>query len=212
VTEPAAPLASNYHNGEAGAVAFTDMYTVKGAKVSITARSTASAEDVCRAIDALVAGMKYANSKYGWDTVRPGAAPVTTPAAPKADPAAQTAANAGNPQMAAAIQSQGEAVPPSKKGVPYKTLELDIFEVLPQPDNKTSIKFYGTGDDYARISVNKWSVENANALMKHVLSNDMSQAGRYTLPVVVYYTDGKAFTMKDGKTGNYKDVEHVRPR
>lgn len=134
-------------------------------------------------------------------------------AAPQPDPAAKIALEEGNKQMAQEIQVQATAVPPSRKGVDvsYQIIDVDIVEVLPQPDGKTTLKFYGTSDKYPRVSVNKWKVEAANGLMKHVTSEDMGKAAKYTLKCRVYYTDGSSYQTTNGETRHYKDVEHIRP-
>jgi len=87
-------------------------------------------------------------------------------------------------------------VPPSRKGanVAYQTFDADIVEVLPQPDNKVTLAFYGKDDKYPRVKVNKWKVEAANGLMKHVTSEDMGKAAKYSLRCRVYWTDGAAYT------------------
>jgi hypothetical protein len=137
--------------------------------------------------------------------VRPPAA-----AAPQPDPAAKIAQEEGHREMAAELQAQAQAVPLSRKGLPYKTFDAAIVEVLPQPD-KVTISFYGDGRKYPDCKVNKWKVEQANGLMKHVTAETMDKPAKYTLACRVYYTDGAQYTKPDGTTGNYKDIEHVRP-
>ena len=132
-------------------------------------------------------------------------------ASPQPDPAARIATEEGNPQMAAELQAQATAVPASKKGVPYKTFDAATVEVLPQPDGRVTVSFYGDGRKYPDCKINKWKVEQANGLMKHVTSEPMDKPAKYTLACRVYYTDGAQYTKPDGTTGNYKDVEHVRP-
>jgi hypothetical protein len=152
----------------------------------------------------------WAMSEYQMSVEKP--MPPTAPA-PLPDKAAAIALEAGNTQMARELQASAEALPPSRKGadVPYQTVDADIVEVLPQPDGKTTLKFYGANDKYPRISVNKWKIEAANGLMKHVTSEDMGRAAKYSLSCRVYFTDGSAYTTTNGETRHYKDVEHVRP-
>jgi hypothetical protein len=59
--------------------------------------------------------------------------------------------------------------------------------------------------------VNKWPWEGATGLLRHVTSADVAKPATLSLKCRVYYTLGKQFTLDNGKTGNYKDVHHVRP-
>lgn len=156
-------------------------------------------------------GINKAKALIQYNGGKPAGHRATPAAAPQPDPAAKIALEEGNKQMAAEMQEQAVAVPPSRKGAPYQTVDVDIVEVLPQPDNKTTLKFYGANDKYPRVSVNKWKIEAANGLMKHVTSEDMSKAAKYHLKCRVYYTDGSAYQTTEGETRHYKDVEHVRP-
>jgi hypothetical protein len=110
------------------------------------------------------------------------------------------------------MQAENAVVPPSRKGenVPYLTMDLDVFEVLPQPDNRVTIAFYGVSDRYPRLKINKWPLDRARALMAHVTNDDISQPTKKSLPVRVYYTTGKEKTPGSGQF--WEDVEHVRPR
>jgi hypothetical protein len=159
-----------------------------------------------RQIEKTIAGITDIGGKPV--TVRPTAAQP-----PATDPAAKIAMEEGNKELAAELQKIAAEVPPSRKGADakYQITEAAVVEVLPQPDEKVTIKFYGDGDKYPRVAVNKWRIEAATGLMKYVTSEPMSKAGKYTLSCRVYWTEGNAFTKEDGSTGHYKDVEHVRP-
>ena len=191
---------------EAGGIAFMTLYSKTGAAVNLTARATGPKE----ALRELIEAVTWAMGEYSMSTDKP-----MPPAAsePKKDPIVRIAEEEGDPVAAATIQAQVSAVPPSRKGadVPYQTFDADIVEVLPQPDGKTTLAFYGANDKYPRVKVSKWKNDAANGLMKHVTSEDMGTAAKYSLHCRVYWTEGAAFTTKDGKPGNYKDVEHVRP-
>lgn len=191
---------------EAGGIAFTTIYTKTGLPINVTAR----AHDPKGAIKELVESIIWAMGEYEMSTDRP--MPPQAPA-PLPDKAAAIALEAGNKELAKQLQDSAVDLPPSRKGadVSYQTVDVDIVEVLPQPDNKVTLKFYGASDKYPRVSVNKWKVESANGLMKHVTSEDMSKAAKYSLKCRVYFTDGSAYTTTEGETRHYKDVEHVRP-
>lgn len=128
-------------------------------------------------------------------------------AAPQPDPAAKIAQEAGNKQMAQELQTQAEAVPAPPDGKLWQFYEADIVKVLPQPDDRVTIEFWGTGRKFPDLKVVKWKLDSANGLMKHVTSEPMSKAAEYKLRCRVYYTNGKEF--EAGKF--YKDVAHVRP-
>jgi len=101
--------------------------------------------------------------------------------------------------------------PEPPDGKSWITFDADLVKVLPQPDNKTTLEFYQAGRQFAGVKVNKWKVENANGLMKHVTSEPMDKAAEYKLHCRVFYTEGKEGTTADGKKFHYKDVSHVRP-
>jgi hypothetical protein len=126
--------------------------------------------------------------------------------APQPDPAAKIALEADNKQMAKELQTEYEAVPPAPDGKQWQTYQADIVKVLPQPDNRVTLEFWGAGRKYPDLKVVKWKLESANGLMKHVTSEPMDKAAEYKLACVVYYTHGKEF--EPGKF--YKDVAHVR--
>ena len=90
-----------------------------------------------------------------------------------------------------------------------------FVKILPQPDNKVTIEFYGKDrkqphNDYPELKVNKWDVAQAAGLMKHVTSADVSKAAEFSLNCSVYWLEGKEYTTKDGGKGHYKNVSHVR--
>ena len=196
----------NYQLPEAGGIAFATIYSKTGVPINVTARATTPKEAIKNLMDSIV----WAMEEYGMTVEKPLPPPAAAPIPPK-DVA--IALEEGNQELAEQFASEAAEVPPSKKGdVLYQTIDADVVEVLPQPDGKTTIKFYGAGDKYPRVSVNKWKIASANGLMKYVTSEDMGKAGRYTIKCRVYYTDGSAYTTTDGETRHYKDVEHVRPR
>lgn len=191
---------------EAGGIAFMTVY-INGQPVNVTAR----AGNPYDALAGLQAAVILAKDGLGISTEKPS---LPTAQPPRPDAAAIIASEAGNAELAEKFQQQVDAPPPpSRKGadVPYKIFDASIVEVLPQPDDKTTLCFYGDGDKYPRIKVSKWRVEAANGLMKYVTAESMAVAKKYALPCRVYYTDGQPYTTTDGKTGKYKDVEHVRP-
>ena len=174
-------------------------------KLQLTTRHQASTEKIVNDFLATIGALRLIRETYPKPTL-----PAAT--APKQDAAVTIALDEGNPQMAAEIQAAGAAVPPSRKGagVIYQTFDADIVEVLPQPDEKVTICFYGTNDKYPRVKVNKWKLAAADGLMKHVTSESMGKPAKYTLRCRVYYTDGAEYHTDNG-SGHYKDIEHVRP-
>jgi hypothetical protein len=197
----------NYQLPEAGGIAFATIYSKTGVPINVTARAITPKDAIKSLMDSIV----WAMGEYDMTVEKP-----LPPAAAAPLPTKDVAIvlEEGNKELAKQLAESAVELPPSRKGpdVKYQTIDADIVEVLPQPDGKTTIKFFGANDKYPRIAVNKWKIESANGLMKYVTSEDMGKAGRYTIKCRVYYTDGSAYTTTDGETRHYKDVEHVRPR
>lgn len=103
-----------------------------------------------------------------------------------------------------------ELEPPA--GKQWITFDADILKVLPQPEGKVTLEFYRSGQKYAGVKVNKWKVDAAQGLLKHVTSSKVTEPAQYDLRCRVYYTEGKEGKTEDGKVFHYKDVSHVRPR
>ena len=191
---------------EAGGIAFTTIYSKTGVPINVTARAFSTKDAIKELMDSIV----WAMGEYEMSVEKP-LPPAANAPLPTKDVA--IALQAGNKELAKQLQDSAAAVPPSRKGadVAYSTIDVDIVEVLPQPDGKTTVKFYGASDKYPRAQVNKWKVEAANGLMKHVTSEDMGKAAKYSIRCRVYYTQGAAFTNQNGEIKHYLDVEHVRP-
>ena len=191
---------------EAGGIAFCTIYSKTGVPINVTARAFNTKDAIKDLMDSVV----WAMGEYDMSVEKPLPPSASAPL-PTKDVA--IAMEAGNKELAKQLADSAAEVPPSRKGadIQYQTLDADIVEVLPQPDGRTTLKFYGANDKYPRVSVNKWRIEQANGLMKHVTNEDMSKAAKYSLKCRVYFTDGSAYTKPDGTSGNYKDVEHVRP-
>lgn len=192
-----------------GAWLITRVFSKSGVSIDVKASGT----NTVAAIEDLYKGVAYGVEHYGWQ-VEPPKAPAAPP--PKPDAAAKLVAEEGNQEMAAELEAAALEVPPPPKGKEWQTADCVFLEILPQPDEKVTLKFYGNSrkqphDDFPAITVNKWAWEQAQGLLKHVTTADVSKAATFTLPCRVYYTLGKAYTRPDGTTGNYKDVAHVRP-
>lgn len=141
-------------------------------------------------------------------------APTAPPPTP--DPAARIAQEAGNAPLSAELQAQANEVPAPPGDQAWQITECVFVKILPQPDDKVTIEFYGNDkkqphNDYPGVKVNKWKSEQAAGLMKYVTSADISKAAEFSLPCKVYWTEGKEYTKPDGSTGRYKNVAHVRP-
>lgn len=186
----------------------------------------APASDTCKWVDAggfehmttirawSVAGMSTQIAEFYADVTTAGGKPAgqfPTAAPPRTDPAAKAAAEAGNPALAEQLASDAIAVPDASNGKAWITFDATTVNVLPQPDGRTTLEFYGAGQKYPGVKVNKWPVENCSGLMKHVTSEDMAKAARYDLHCRVYYTEGKEGKTTEGKVFHFKDVGHVRP-
>jgi hypothetical protein len=141
-----------------------------------------------------------------------GEKPVASPPAVSAP--VRIAKEEGNAPLAQATAQAEEEVPAPPAGKEWIIFAANSVKVLPQPDNKVTLEFYADGKKFPGVKVNKWKIENANGLMKHVTSEDMAKAADYKLDCLVYYTEGAEGKMvgTDGveKKFHYKDVAHVR--
>ncbi len=106
-------------------------------------------------------------------------------------------------------------VGPIPDGKEWQTMDIETVESIPQPGDVINIIFYKAGHTKPDLKCQKWKIERAAGLMKHVTNADMSKPWKAVCACRVYYTIGKAFTYNDPntgelKSGNYKDVAHVR--
>jgi hypothetical protein len=192
---------------EAGGVAFATLYSQTGAAYNVTTRHNTA----WQALEELVRTVRVAGLVLNMTTSKADHLPAAS--APAIPTPQRIALEEGNKTMATELHAADVALPPSRKGanVPYQAIQATTVKVLPQPDGKTTIEFYGDGRKYPDVKVNKWKVEAAAGLMKHVTAEPMDKAGEYKLPCVVYYTEGNEYTKPDNTQAHYKDVEHVRP-
>lgn len=137
-------------------------------------------------------------------------------AAPQPDPAAKAALEAGNKQLAAELQTQGEAVPAAPNGQAWNTVDVNEVRIEPKADGFVSVEFWQTGRKYAEEYV-KWKPENVKALLRHIMTVPVSDDGTIkpailSCPCRVYFTLGKEKTGPNAKPGSrWHDVAHVRP-
>jgi hypothetical protein len=198
-----------YPQNPTGAWIITRMFSASGVSIDVKASGTT----VEAAIDDLCIGIKHGMEKYGWQAELPKAplAPL-----PKPDVAVKIAAEEGNQELAAELAEDILGVPEPPKGKTWELFDAVFVRYLPQPDEKCTLEFFGNDkkipyNDYPTVKVNKWPWEGVSGLMKHVTSHDPSQAGEFSLPCRVYWTEGKEYTTPAGYKGHYKNVAHVRP-
>ena len=187
---------------EAGGIAFATLY-LDGLPINLTARATNPYD----AISGLALAIRLSGKALHTTTEKP--LPPQA-AAPKSDPAAD-AVRKDNPAMAAELEAGYNEVPPAPAGKEWITADIDRMTVVPQPDDKVTLEFYEGDKKWPSCKINKWKIADAQALMKHVTSADLSKAANLTVHCKVYWVEGKEFTMPDGKTGHYKNVSHCRP-
>jgi hypothetical protein len=183
---------------EAGGIAFATCY-VHGVPVNVTAR----ANNAYDAINALWHALDLAHKALPMEFEKP--------LPPQAPPPAKSAPNEPVYTNVADPFSDNPEVPPPPTGKEYIVFDADKLVILPQPDEKVTLEFYAGSDKYPKVKVNKWPWEGATGLLRHVTSADVAKPATLTLKCRVYYTLGKQFTLDNGKTGNYKDVHHIRP-
>ena len=187
---------------EAGGVAYCTVYSSKGVAVNLTSRGVTpvdAAESLIDAITILSPRYKLSPEK----SLPQAAAPVQNPSAKSI--MQETAGSGGS------VVATGEPVYEDVEFDGASVFNADIVKVLPQPDNKVTIEFWGAGRKYAELFANKWKLDAAQGLMNRVTSEPMSKAAEYRLPCRVYYKLGKEYTNKKGEKSHYKDVVAVRP-
>ena len=141
--------------------------------------------------------------------------PAPQPAPPPVPSMALEAVKDGTPEAQAAVKAVVEGVGDPPAGKEWQTVDICFVKILPQPGELVNIEFYGNShkqphDDFPEVKVNKWKYEQAAGLMKHVTSASIKEANEFALPCRVFYTIGKEYQKKDGSTGNYRDIGHVR--
>lgn len=134
---------------------------------------------------------------------------VSTPAPPPAtNGAAAIVREEGNGHLAEHIEETAARVPEPPAGKVWHTIDAARVVVKPEPDNRVTLEFYESGHKWPDIKANKWKMEQARGLLKHVTSHDPEKAADLSLACRVYYTDGKE---KNDKPGEFwKDIGHVR--
>lgn len=187
---------------EAGGICFCTVF-MNGIPLNVTARAATPFD----AINSLHMSLKLAKRAFGLELEKP--LPPQAPA-PKPDPAAEVVRN-DNPALAKQFEADVLEVPDPPKGKTWEIFEADRLVILPQPDEKVTLEFYAGTDKYPKVKVNKWPWEGAQGLLRHVTSADVSKPAILSCKCKVYWTEGKQFTMDNGKTGHYKDVAHIRP-
>lgn len=143
-------------------------------------------------------------TKNGWKFNAPTPAPPPTP-----NGAAAIVREEGNGQAADHIETEAARVPEPPAGKVWHTIDAARVVVKPEPDNRVTLEFYESGHKWPDIKANKWKMDQARGLLKHVTSHDPEKAADLSLACRVYYTDGKE---KNDKPGEFwKDIAHVRP-
>jgi len=190
--------------------------------VETTIARALSPDDYERHIKATISAMQLVIG-LGGKANPVGAAAYSTPAAPPPETkAVAIARQAGGNEAAAAVQEALADIPQGE----YETLDAVRLLVIPQPENRVTLEFYGERQKFPGVKANKWKLDLARALLKHVMNTDkvfveangqtVVQALDLTVACRVYYKLGKEYSYVDKqtgapKTGHYKDVEHVRP-
>ena len=192
---------------EAGGIAFMTLYTPHGAPINLTARS-----HTCQgALQELLNTVKWAMDEYKMTTTRSETLPSAQSPAIPADQ--KIALEEGNKALAQELHQAASDVPAAPAGKQWLVVDADIVKILPQPDGKVTLEFWGDGKQFPTIKVNKWKQDDAAGLMKHVMSNSMATAAEVRCPCKVYYLEGKqGGTTSDGKPWFWKNISHVRPR
>lgn len=137
--------------------------------------------------------------KNGWKFK---AGPVSAPP-PKSAPVEQESPVADGDTPQANIPS----LPDGYKA--WLTIVAARVVVKPEPGDMVTVEFYAAGHKWPDIKANKWKVERAQGLLKHVTSHDVRKPADMSLACTVYYLNGKEKADKPGEF--WKDVYHVRP-
>lgn len=142
-------------------------------------------------------------TKNGWKFKVATPAPPPTP-----NGAAAIVREEGNGHLAAHIEAEAERIPDPPAGKVWHTIDAARVVIKPEPDSRVTLEFYESGHKWPDIKANKWKMDQARGLLKHVTSHDPKEAADLSLACRVYYTDGKE---KNDKPGEFwKDIAHVR--
>jgi hypothetical protein len=186
---------------EAGGIAFATLY-LDGLPINLTARATNPYD----AISGLALAIRLSGKALHTTTEKP--LPPQAPA-PKVNTAVEIVRQE-NPTAAAQLEAGYNEVPPPPAGKEWITFDADRMTVIPQPDDKVTLEFYAGNDKFPKVKVNKWKIPDAQGLMKHATSADLSKAANLTVHCRVFWTEGKEGKTADGKVFHWKDVSHVR--
>lgn len=147
-------------------------------------------------------------SGKGWHfPAQPTIAPPPTASKAETIVSAEQGATPEAKQAVKAIAASDAAIPPAPEGKEYKTVEIETVVIAPQPDDKTTIEFYGKGHKFPDLKASKWSIDRAAALLRHVTSAEVGKPAKLALACRAYYTDGRP--NQNGQP--FKDIQHVRP-
>jgi hypothetical protein len=175
---------------EAGAVAYSTVYLAGNLPINVTQR----ANNMYDAVAAFKMGLDLITEVFGVTLSKdlPQAAP------PKPTPVTD--------------EFEKTFPEPVYEDAEFEGLEMmtaSSMKILPLPDDRVKLEFWD-GGQYPVISVNKWKIADAQGLLKHVTTQDVSKADEVKVAMKIYWEPGAEFVFK-GKTGRYKNVKHIRP-
>jgi hypothetical protein len=176
---------------EAGGISFTTIY-VDNMPFNVTSRSSNPYDSIVQLKLGIDLAKKFLGATVSKDL--PQAAP------PKPTPVTDEFEKAF-PQEPVYEDAEFEGL---------EMMTAEIIKVLPQPDEKVTLEFYDAGKKFPVIKVNKWKVADAQGLLKHVTSQDVSKAAEVKVAVKIYWEQGAEFEF-NGKKGRFKNVKHIRP-
>ena len=83
--------------------------------------------------------------------------------------------------------------------------EVTSINILPQPDNKTTVEFIKEGLKWPVAKINKWPSDRVQEFLAEVTSQDATKAAEVKVSCTVFWKQGKEFA--PGK--HYKDILKV---
>jgi hypothetical protein len=91
--------------------------------------------------------------------------------------------------------------------------EFDALEILPKPDEKSSINFIKDGLQYPVGSINKWRYATIKEFLASLTEDEINPAVAkvHRIAGVLYWKQGNAYTDKNGAQKHYKDVVLAKP-
>lgn len=170
-------------------------------RMQVTSRYGSTAEKVVSTTEALIEALSILREKHP--------RPLVEAMQQTGSPAPERKSYEVKPVPASEVPE--ELPSPSEGGMDYFKDEFDEIEIIPQPDNKASVKFYKYKMKYpVGAPINKWKNDSVAKILAPLGEFDPTKAVRKRVAGVQFWTQGNAYTNDKGETKHYKDLRLVQ--